>query len=91
MTGGARPSSTGVDTVATVGLAYGLKHVGNPPTAPGQKRFPVHALQDTAALAFAPAQFCGTAMAGNMAMAGLLAQRPSQAWSRVDAQKLIHW
>src|SRR5205809_694724 len=45
----------GVDTVATVGLAYGLKHVIHEerPDKSDNKSMP----SDTSALAFAPAQF----------------------------------
>jgi len=71
-----------VDTVATVGLAYGLKHVikEQRPDKSDFQSMP----SDTAALAFAPAQFLGTAMAGNMAfrLTGRRPSSPGAGWMR---------
>ena len=76
-----------VDTVATVGLAYGLKHVikEQRPDKSDFQSLP----SDTAALAFAPAQFLWDRYGWEY---GLPAYGAATfvAWSRVDAQK-HHW
>jgi membrane-associated phospholipid phosphatase len=76
-----------VDTVATVGLAYGLKHVikEQRPDKSDFQSMP----SDTAALAFAPAQFLWDRYGWEY---GLPAYGAATfvAWSRVDAQK-HHW
>src|SRR3954470_1825041 len=77
----------GVDTVATVGLAYGLKHVIRE-QRPDKSDF--HSMpSDTSALAFAPAQFLWDRYGWEY---GLPAYGAATfvAWSRVDAQK-HHW
>lgn len=75
------------DTVATVGLAYGLKHVikEQRPDKSDYMSMP----SDTAALAFAPAQFLWDRYGWEY---GLPAYGAATfvAWSRVDAQK-HHW
>ena len=75
------------DTVATVGLAYGLKHVirEQRPDKSDFQSMP----SDTAALAFAPAQFLWDRYGWEY---GLPAYGAATfvAWSRVDAQK-HHW
>jgi membrane-associated phospholipid phosphatase len=76
-----------VDTVATVGLAYGLKHVIHE-QRPDKSDFQSMP-SDTAALAFAPAQFLWDRYGWEY---GLPAYGAATfvAWSRVDAQK-HHW
>ena len=77
----------GVDTVATVGLAYGLKHFIHEerPDKSDNKSMP----SDTAALAFAPAQFLWDRYGWQYGVPAYAAAT-FVAWSRVDAQK-HHW
>jgi len=77
----------GVDTVATVGLAYGLKHVIHEerPDKSDNKSMP----SDTSALAFAPAQFLWDRYGWEYGVPAYAAAT-FVAWSRVDAQK-HHW
>lgn len=76
-----------VDTIATVGLAYGLKHVirEQRPDKSDFKSMP----SDTAALAFAPAQFLWDRYGWRYGVPAYAAAT-FVAWSRVDAQK-HHW
>ena len=77
----------GVDTVATVGLAYGLKHVIHEerPDKSDNKSMP----SDTSALAFAPAQFLWDRYGWQYGLPAYAAAT-FVAWSRVDADK-HHW
>jgi membrane-associated phospholipid phosphatase len=76
-----------VDTVATVGLAYGLKHVIHE-QRPDKSDF--HSMpSDTAALAFAPAQFLWDRYGWQYGLPAYAAAT-FVAWSRVDADK-HHW
>src|SRR5689334_6693559 len=77
----------GVDTVATVGLAYGLKHVIHEqrPDKSDYKSMP----SDTAALAFAPANYLWDRYGWEYGVPAYAAAT-FVAWSRVDAQK-HHW
>lgn len=77
----------GVDTVATVGLAYGLKHIIHEqrPDKSDNKSMP----SDTAALAFAPANFLWDRYGWQYGLPAYAAAT-FVAWSRVDAQK-HHW
>jgi membrane-associated phospholipid phosphatase len=77
----------GVDTVATVGLAYGLKHVIHEerPDKSDNMSMP----SDTSALAFAPAQFLWDRYGWRYGVPAYAAAT-FVAWSRVDAQK-HHW
>src|SRR6478609_2479614 len=77
----------GVDTVATVGLAYGLKHVIHEqrPDKSDNMSMP----SDTSALAFAPAQFLWDRYGWQYGVPAYAAAT-FVAWSRVDAQK-HHW
>jgi membrane-associated phospholipid phosphatase len=77
----------GVDTVATVGLAYGLKHVIHEqrPDHSDNKSMP----SDTAALAFAPANYLWDRYGWQYGLPAYAAAT-FVAWSRVDAQK-HHW
>lgn len=76
-----------LDTVATVGLAYGLKHVIHEerPDKSDHMSMP----SDTAALAFAPAQFLWDRYGWQYGVPAYAAAT-FVAWSRVDAQK-HHW
>ena len=76
-----------VDTVATVGLAYGLKHVirEQRPDKSDFQSMP----SDTSALAFAPAQFLWDRYGWRYGVPAYAAAT-FVAWSRVDAQK-HHW
>ena len=76
-----------VDTIATVGLAYGLKHVirEQRPDKSDFKSMP----SDTSALAFAPAQFLWDRYGWRYGVPAYAAAT-FVAWSRVDAQK-HHW
>jgi membrane-associated phospholipid phosphatase len=77
----------GVDTVATVGLAYGLKHVIRE-ERPDKSDF--HSMpSDTSALAFAPAQFLWDRYGWRYGLPAYAAAT-FVAWSRVDADK-HHW
>ena len=77
----------GVDTVATVGLAYGLKHVIHE-QRPDKSDF--HSMpSDTSALAFAPAQFLWDRYGWQYGLPAYAAAT-FVAWSRVDSQK-HHW
>jgi membrane-associated phospholipid phosphatase len=76
-----------VDTVATVGLAYGLKHVIHE-ERPDKSDFQSMP-SDTAALAFAPAQFLWDRYGWEYGLPAYAAAT-FVAWSRVDAQK-HHW
>jgi membrane-associated phospholipid phosphatase len=77
----------GVDTVATVGLAYGLKHVIHEerPDKSDNMSMP----SDTSALAFAPAQFLWDRYGWQYGVPAYAAAT-FVAWSRVDANK-HHW
>lgn len=77
----------GVDTVATVGLAYGLKHIirEERPDKSDFQSMP----SDTAALAFAPAQFLWDRYGWQYGVPAYAAAT-FVAWSRVDADK-HHW
>jgi membrane-associated phospholipid phosphatase len=77
----------GVDTVATVGTAYALKHVVREkrPDGSDYQSFP----SDTAALAFAPAQFLWDRYGWEYGVPAYAAAIFS-GWSRVDAKK-HHW
>ncbi|HMH65836.1 MAG TPA: phosphatase PAP2 family protein [Rhizomicrobium sp.] len=76
-----------VDTVATVGIAYGLKHVIR------EQRLDKSDFQsmpsDTSALAFAPANFLWDRYGWQYGVPAYAAAT-FVAWSRVDAQK-HHW
>jgi len=76
-----------VDTVATVGIAYGLKHVirEQRPDKSDFQSMP----SDTSALAFAPAQFLWDRYGWQYGVPAYAAAT-FVAWSRVDAQK-HHW
>ena len=76
-----------VDTIATVGLAYGLKHVirEQRPDKSDFQSMP----SDTSALAFAPAQFLWDRYGWEYGVPAYAAAT-FVAWSRVDAQK-HHW
>ena len=76
-----------VDTVATVGLAYGLKHVIHEerPDKSDNMSMP----SDTSALAFAPAQFLWDRYGWQYGVPAYAAAT-FVAWSRVDANK-HHW
>ena len=76
-----------VDTVATVGLAYGLKHVIHEerPDKSDNMSMP----SDTSALAFAPAQFLWDRYGWQYGVPAYAAAT-FVAWSRVDADK-HHW
>jgi membrane-associated phospholipid phosphatase len=76
-----------VDTVATVGIAYGLKHVirEQRPDKSDFQSMP----SDTAALAFAPANFLWDRYGWQYGLPAYAAAT-FVAWSRVDAQK-HHW
>src|SRR3954466_2247024 len=76
-----------VDTVATVGLAYGLKHLirEQRPDKSDFQSMP----SDTSALAFAPAQFLWDRYGWQYGVPAYAAAT-FVAWSRVDAQK-HHW
>jgi len=76
-----------VDTVATVGIAYGLKHVirEQRPDKSDFQSMP----SDTAALAFAPANFLWDRYGWQYGIPAYAAAT-FVAWSRVDAQK-HHW
>jgi len=76
-----------LDTVATVGLAYGLKHVIHEqrPDKSDNMSMP----SDTSALAFAPAQFLWDRYGWQYGVPAYAAAT-FVAWSRVDAQK-HHW
>jgi len=77
----------GVDTVVTVGLAYGLKHVIHEqrPDKSDNKSMP----SDTSALAFAPANYLWDRYGWEYGLPAYAAAT-FVAWSRVDAQK-HHW
>ena len=77
----------GVDTVATVGIAYGLKHIIHEerPDKSDNMSMP----SDTSALAFAPAQFLWDRYGWQYGVPAYAAAT-FVAWSRVDAQK-HHW
>jgi membrane-associated phospholipid phosphatase len=77
----------GVDTVLTVGTAYGLKHVIKEKRPDGSdfQSFP----SDTAALAFAPAQFLWDRYGWQYGLPAYAAAG-FVAYSRVDARK-HHW
>ena len=76
-----------VDTVATVGIAYGLKHVIRE-ERPDKSDF--HSMpSDTSALAFAPAQFLWDRYGWQYGLPAYAAAT-FVAWSRVDADK-HHW
>jgi membrane-associated phospholipid phosphatase len=77
----------GVDTVATVGIAYGLKHIIHEqrPDKSDNMSMP----SDTAALAFAPANFLWDRYGWQYGIPAYAAAT-FVAWSRVDAQK-HHW
>ena len=76
-----------VDTIATVGIAYGLKHVirEQRPDKSDFKSMP----SDTSALAFAPAQFLWDRYGWRYGVPAYAAAT-FVAWSRVDADK-HHW
>ena len=76
-----------LDTIATVGLAYGLKHVirEQRPDKSDFQSMP----SDTSALAFAPAQFLWDRYGWQYGVPAYAAAT-FVAWSRVDAQK-HHW
>ena len=76
-----------VDTVATVGLAYGLKHVirEQRPDKSDFQSMP----SDTAALGFAPAQFLWDRYGWEYGLPAYAAAT-FVGWSRVDADK-HHW
>jgi len=76
-----------VDTVATVGIAYGLKHVirEQRPDKSDFQSMP----SDTSALAFAPANFLWDRYGWQYGVPAYAAAT-FVAWSRVDAQK-HHW
>jgi membrane-associated phospholipid phosphatase len=76
-----------VDTVATVGLAYGLKHVikEQRPDKSDFQSMP----SDTSALAFAPAQFLWDRYGWEYGLPAYAAAT-FVGWSRVDANK-HHW
>jgi len=76
-----------VDTIATVGVAYGLKHVirEQRPDKSDFQSMP----SDTSALAFAPAQFLWDRYGWQYGVPAYAAAT-FVAWSRVDAQK-HHW
>jgi len=76
-----------VDTIATVGIAYGLKHVirEQRPDKSDFQSMP----SDTSALAFAPAQFLWDRYGWQYGVPAYAAAT-FVAWSRVDAQK-HHW
>ena len=76
-----------VDTVATVGIAYGLKHVirEQRPDKSDFQSMP----SDTSALAFAPAQFLWDRYGWQYGVPAYAAAT-FVAWSRVDARK-HHW
>ena len=76
-----------VDTVATVGIAYGLKHVIHE-QRPDKSDFQSMP-SDTAALAFAPANFLWDRYGWQYGLPAYAAAT-FVAWSRVDAQK-HHW
>ena len=76
-----------VDTIATVGLAYGLKHVIHE-QRPDKSDFQSMP-SDTAALAFAPAQFLWDRYGWQYGVPAYAAAT-FVAWSRVDSQK-HHW
>jgi membrane-associated phospholipid phosphatase len=76
-----------VDTVATVGIAYGLKHVIHE-QRPDKSDFQSMP-SDTSALAFAPAQFLWDRYGWQYGVPAYAAAT-FVAWSRVDAQK-HHW
>src|SRR3954467_6197355 len=73
-----------VDTVATVGLAYGLKHLSRE-QRPDKSDFQSMPL-DTSALAFAPVQFLWDRYGWQYGVPAYAAAT-FVAWSRVDAQK----
>lgn len=77
----------GVDTVGTVGLAYGLKHIVKEkrPDGSDYQSFP----SDTAALAFAPAAYLWDRYGWEYGLPAYAAAG-FVAYSRVDAQK-HHW
>ena len=77
----------GVDTVATVGLAYGLKHVIHEerPDKSDNKSMP----SDTSALAFAPAQFLWDRYGWRYGLPAYAAAT-FVGYSRIDA-KQHHW
>jgi membrane-associated phospholipid phosphatase len=76
-----------VDTIATVGVAYGLKHIIREQRPDGSD---FHSMpSDTAALAFAPAQFLWDRYGWQYGVPAYAAAT-FVAWSRVDAQK-HHW
>jgi len=77
----------GVDTIATVGIAYGLKHVIHEerPDKSDNKSMP----SDTSALGFAPAQFLWDRYGWRYGLPAYAAAT-FVAWSRVDADK-HHW
>jgi membrane-associated phospholipid phosphatase len=76
-----------VDTAATVGIAYGLKHVIQE-QRPDKSDF--HSMpSDTAALAFAPAQYLWGRYGWEYGVPAYAAAT-FVAWSRVDAKK-HHW
>jgi membrane-associated phospholipid phosphatase len=76
-----------VDTVATVGLAYGLKHIIRERRPDGSD---FHSMpSDTSALAFAPAQFLWDRYGWQYGLPAYAAAT-FVAWSRVDAEK-HHW
>lgn len=76
-----------VDTIVTVGTAYGLKHVirEQRPDKSDFRSMP----SDTSALAFAPAQFLWDRYGWRYGVPAYAAAT-FVAWSRVDAQK-HHW
>jgi membrane-associated phospholipid phosphatase len=76
-----------VDTIATVGVAYGLKHIirEQRPDNSDFQSMP----SDTSALAFAPAQFLWDRYGWRYGVPAYAAAT-FVAWSRVDAQK-HHW
>src|SRR5471030_2854902 len=76
-----------LDTIATVGVAYGLKHVirEQRPDKSDFQSMP----SDTSALAFAPAQFLWDRYGWQYGVPAYAAAT-FVAWSRVDAQK-HHW
>jgi len=76
-----------LDTIATVGVAYGLKHVirEQRPDKSDFQSMP----SDTSALAFAPAQFLWDRYGWRYGVPAYAAAT-FVAWSRVDAQK-HHW
>ena len=76
-----------IDTVATVGIAYGLKHVIHE-ERPDKSDF-MSMPSDTSALAFAPAQFLWDRYGWQYGLPAYAAAT-FVAWSRVDADK-HHW